>query len=220
MPVTRGGRSKLDEQAERRCIATGDSQATFGLIRFVVGPDGAIVPDIAGKLPGRGIWVSADRDALTRAIGKKLFSRAAKMQVTVSDTLLADVEAMLAKRVINLISLARKSGDAITGFEKVKDAATQGRVAVLLQAFDGSIGQTGKIRPPVGENTHITCLSAQELGVAFGRENVIHAALAAGGLAERVVEEAARLVGVREIHVQTRAEASGAVPEQEGVKDA
>ena len=218
--MTRGGRSKTEQQAERRCIATGDSQPKAGLIRFVVGPDNQIVPDIAGKLPGRGIWVAADRAALTKAVQKKLFSRAAKSQVCVPENLVADVEMLLAKHVISLISLARKSGTAITGFEKVKDACTNGTVAVLLQAYDGSVGQLGKIRPPNGENSHITCLCAQELGVAFGRENVIHAALAAGGLEERVVEEAARLAGIREFNVQTRADATGAVPGLEGVKDA
>lgn len=218
--MTRGGRQKTSDLAERRCIATGDSQPKAGLIRFVVGPDDMLVPDIAQKLPGRGIWVAANRAALTKAASKKLFSRAAKMQVKVPETLLADVETLLLKQVISLISLARKGGTAITGFEKVRDASVNGSVAVLLQAYDGSPGQLGKIRPPKGENTHVTCLSGQELGVAFGRENVIHAALAAGGLEERVVEEAARLAGVREIHVQTRADASGAVPELEGVKDA
>jgi len=218
--VTRGGRMKSGEMAERRCIATGDSQPKAGLIRFVVGPDGAVVPDIVGKLPGRGIWVAADQAALAKAVTKKLFSRAAKMQVTMRPTLISDVETLLVKNIISLISLARKSGTAITGFEKVKDACTQGSVAILLQASNGSLAQMGKIRPPDGENTHVTCLSAQELGVAFGRENVIHAALAAGGLVERVVEEAARLAGVRGFLVQTRADASGAVPELEGVKDA
>lgn len=217
--MTRGGRSKTEGKTERRCIATGDSHPKAGLIRFVVGPGDLVVPDISGKLPGRGIWVSADRAALEKAIAKKLFSRAAKRQVAISDSLLADVEKLLLKHVISLISLARKSGSAITGFEKVKEACTTSSVALLLQASDGSPGQISKIRPPNGDNTHVTCLSGQELGVAFGRENVIHAALAAGGLEERVVEEAARLAGVRQIHVQTRANASGAVPELEGVKD-
>ena len=218
--MTRGGRKNDREMAERRCIATGDSQPKAGLIRFVIGPDKVVVPDIAGKLPGRGIWVAADRGALQKAVAKKLFSRAAKTQVTSPDSLLADVETLLAKHLIALISLARKGGTAITGFEKVKDASVAGSVAVLLQAWDGSAAQKGKIRPPHGAGAHITCLSAQELGVAFGRENVIHAALAAGGLVERVVEEAARLAGIREIHVQTRTDASGAAPELEGVKDA
>ncbi len=196
-PVTRGGRKKSDDGAERRCIATGETQPKAGLVRFVAGPDGQIVPDVAGKLPGRGIWVAADRSALDKAVAKKLFARGAKQSVTLPDNLADMVEGLLAKRLIELVSLARKSGDAISGFEKVKEALTSGKVAVLLQAKDGSDGQKAKIRPPMGENTHISCLNGAELGLAFAKENVIHAALAAGGLNARIVEEATRLTGLR-----------------------
>ncbi len=195
--MTRGGRPNTKDQAERRCIATGEVLAKADLIRFVVGPDNHIVPDIAGKLPGRGVWVSANRDALELAVKKKLFARGMKQAVEIPVTLVADVEALLVRRLTDLVSLARKSGHAITGFEKVKDAAVTGSVAVLLQASDGSSGQKAKIRPPHGDKTLISCLNGQELGLAFGRENVIHAALAAGGLTKRIVEDAARLAGVR-----------------------
>ncbi len=218
MPVTRGGRTKTKDIPERRCIATGASLDKSGLIRFVVGPDG-IVPDISGKLPGRGIWVSADREALTKAVAKKLFARAARQAVEVPTDLVVLTEALLTRRVIDLISLGRKSGDAIAGFDKVKDAVVGGSVAVLLQAWDGSTAQKAKIRPPKGENALISCLSADELGLAFGRENVIHAALAAGGLTQRIVEDASRLAGIRKEDVQRRADASGTGPEQEGVED-
>jgi uncharacterized protein len=195
--VTRGGRTKTKDQAERRCIATGDVLAKSELIRFVVGPENRIVPDIAGKLPGRGIWVSAEKAALEKAVLKKLFSRGAKQAVEIPAGLVADVEALLVRHIVNLLSLARKSGDAITGFEKVKDAVVTESVAVLLQASDGSVGQKGKIRPPKGAKSLISCLNGQELGLAFGRESVIHAALGAGGLQRRIVEDAARLAGVR-----------------------
>lgn len=196
-PVTRGGRKKSDDGAERRCIATGETQPKAGLVRFVAGPDGQIVPDVAGKLPGRGIWVAADRSALEKAVAKKLFARGAKQSVSVPDDLTNLVETLLAKRLIELVSLARKSGDALSGFEKVKEALTSGSVAILLQASDGSDGQKSKIRPPDGENTHVLCLNGAELGLAFGKENVIHASLAAGGLNARIVEEASRLTGLR-----------------------
>lgn len=199
--MTRGGRKKDRDQAERRCIATGETLPKSELIRFVVGPDDYIVPDVAGKLPGRGIWVRADRAALEKAVQKRLFARGAKQSVKLSGELLEQVETLLLRQVVNLISLARKGGDAITGFEKVKDGVVTGSVAVLLQARDGSEGQKGKIRPPNGEKSLISCLFGHELGLAFGRENVIHAALAAGGLDRRIVEEAARLAGVRDGHV-------------------
>jgi len=209
MPVTRGGRTKSKEAQDRRCIVTRDSSPKSGLIRFVVGPDGVLHPDIAGKLPGRGLWVTADRAALDTAVRKNLFQRAARQAVAVPDALVQNVDALLARRIVGLLSLARKSGHAITGFEKVKDAAVSGSVALLLQASDGSTAQKAKIRPPKGENTLISCLSGQELGLAFGRENVIHAALAAGGLSRRIVEDAARLAGVRNGLAPSGADASG-----------
>lgn len=200
--MTRGGRAKdtLEEAGspERRCIVTGESQPRGGLIRFVIGPDGGVVPDLAGKLPGRGIWISADRGALEQACKRKLFARAARKPVQVPDGLPDLVHDLLTRRVIDLISLGRKSGQAVAGYEKVRDWLTRGDARVLIQAHDGSARGKTKLRPPSGRDSHITCLSAQEMGVAFGREHVIHAALAAGGLTSRVVEEAAKLARLRE----------------------
>lgn len=195
--MTRGGREKLRNDPERRCIATGESQPKAGLIRFVVGPDGAVVPDVAGKLPGRGIHVSADAAALHRAATKGLFARAARQPVTVPEGLTALVESLLARRVVDLLSLARKAGAAVTGFDKVKDWLEKGQAAVLIQASDGSDRGKAKLRPPPGNDSFIGCLTAREMGLAFGREHAIHGALAAGGLTARVVEEAARLAGLR-----------------------
>ncbi|MCI2394644.1 RNA-binding protein [Aliiroseovarius sediminis] len=196
--MTRGGHKSRPEEPERRCIATGESQPKAGLIRFVVGPDGTVVPDLLGKLPGRGIWVSADRAALTKAAEKGLFARAAKQQVVVPDDLLAMLEKALAARVVHLISLARKAGGAVAGFEKVKDWLVREQAAVLIQASDGSERGKSKLRPPPGKDRFFTCLTADELGMAFGRENVIHGALASGGLVSRVVEEAKKLDALRE----------------------
>lgn len=195
--MTRGGRTKARAEPERRCIATGQSQPKAGLIRFVVGPDGRLVPDVLGRLPGRGIWVAADRAALTRAVDKRLFARAARQAVTVPEGLVNEVEAQLLRRVTDLISLARKGGQAVAGYEKVKDWLSTGEAAVLMQAADGSGRGKSKLRPPNREGSYIGVLKANELGLAFGREHVIHGALAAGGLTTRVVEEAARLSGLR-----------------------
>ncbi len=194
--MTRGGRTKTHDEAERRCIATGESQPKAGLIRFVVGPGDMIVPDVLERLPGRGIWVSAERSALETAIKKGLFSRGAKKKVTVPEDLIRQVEAILARRVIDLISLGRKSGDAIAGFEKVKIWLSEGRAKVLLQALDGSERGKSKLWTPEG-GRFFGCLTADELGLAFGRQHVIHGALAAGGLERRVVEEASKLRGLR-----------------------
>ena len=195
--MARGGKRIDKDGPERRCIVTGESGDARGLIRFVVGPDAQIVPDIAGRLPGRGIWVSADRTAIDRAEGKKLFARAARQQVVIPEGLGDLVEGLVAKRVIELLSLARKSGQAIAGYEKCRDLAMKDDMMVLIQAYDGSERGKTKLRPPDGPDSYIGCLSAQELGLAFGREHVIHAALRAGGLSQAVVEEAARLQGLR-----------------------
>ncbi len=195
--MSRGGRRKDRSTPERRCIVTGEVRPKRELLRFVVGPDGVIVPDVLEKLPGRGIWVLADRKALEEAIRRKLFSRAARMQVEIPEGIADEVEKQLARRVIDLIALARKAGLAVTGYEKVKGWLESGRARVLIQASDGSERGKSRLRPPEGGNGHIGILSARELGLAFGRENVIHGALASGGLTTRVVEEAERLKGLR-----------------------
>ncbi|WP_347311773.1 RNA-binding protein [Defluviimonas sp. SAOS-178_SWC] len=194
--MTRGGRDKDRDEPERRCIVTGDVQPKAGLVRFVAGPEGQIVPDLAEKLPGRGIWVTADRAAIEKAAKKGLFARAAKTSVTVPDALADLVEAGLARRVVDLISLARKAGLAVAGFEKVKGWLADGKAKVLFQASDGSERGKGKLWTPEG-GRWFGCLTASELGLAFGRDSVVHGALAAGGLSKRVVEEAAKLTGLR-----------------------
>ena len=195
--MTRGGRQKdRDAAPERRCIVTGEVKPAAELIRFVVGPDGAIVPDLLGKLPGRGIWVSANRAALDKAVAKNLFARAARQPVTVPDDLVDHIETALADRVVHLISLARKAGQAVAGYEKVKDWLGKEEARVLIQASDGSERGKSKLSTPYG-GRFIGCLTGSELGLAFGRENVIHSALAGGGLTSRVVEEAAKLSGMR-----------------------
>lgn len=182
---------------ERRCIVSGESQPKTGLVRFVVGPDNQIVPDVLEKLPGRGIWVSANRDALEKAIAKKLFSRGAKAQVNLPEGLIDEVERQLVRRVIDLLALSRKSGSAVAGFEKVKSWLADGRAKILLQASDGSARGKGKLWTPEG-GRFFGSLTASELGLAFGRESVIHGALGAGGLTQRVVDDATRLAGFRD----------------------
>ena len=195
--MTRGGREKDRDDPERKCIATGESQPKAGLIRFCAGPDGQIVPDVLGKLPGRGIYVSADRAALEKAVKKNLFTRAARLPVKVPEGLADLVEALIVQRTVDLLSMARKAGEAVTGYEKVKDWLVKGTAATLIQASDGSERGKTKLHAPDGEKGFIGCLSAGEIGLAFGRERAIHAALAAGGLRSRVVEEAAKLAGLR-----------------------
>ena len=196
--MTRGGKDDPKDDPERRCIVTGESQPKGGLIRFGVGPEGEVVPDVLGRLPGRGFYVEANRASIEKAAKKGLFARAARQPVKVPEGLADLIEAQVLRRVIDLISLSRKSGAALTGYEKVKDLLTKGQARVLIQASDGSERGKTKLRAPEGKNGFIGCLSAQELGLAFGRDRAIHVALSSGGLTSRVIEEAARLAGLRE----------------------
>jgi len=202
--MSRGGADKRRDAPERRCLVTGDRGGKAGLIRFVVGPGDIVVPDLLERLPGRGMWVSAERDAIETALRKRVFSRGAKRQVTAPPELVELIEAGLTRRVIELLSLARKSGAAVAGYEKTKAWLVSGEAVVLVQAMDGSERGKAKLRPPDGPDSLIEILTGSELGLAFGRENAIHGALAAGGLTTRVVEEAARLQGMRAMHVGDR----------------
>lgn len=195
--MTRGGRTKERDTPERRCIATGQTEPKAGLIRFVVGPGDEVVPDLLGRLPGRGIWVSAKRTAVDKAVGKNLFSRAAKKPVKARADMSDLISGLLVDRVAHTIGLARKAGEAVAGFEKVKTWLEKEEADVLLQASDGSAGMKSKLRPPHGPESYVNCLNAQELGMAFGRETVIHAALSAGGLATLCLSDAVRLKGMR-----------------------
>lgn len=224
------GKAKRDDDAEgpeRRCLVTGETGPKSGLIRFVAGPEGQVVPDILGKLPGRGFYVTASRPILDEA-RRGQFARAAKAPVTVPDNLADEVERQLVRRVQDLVSLAKKAGWAVAGFEKVKEAlAAAGdgmgkgawrKVRVLLQASDGSERGKAKLWTPEGAR-YYAVLTSTELGAAFGRGAVIHAAMASGALADRVVEEAAKLRGLRESEpdVDGAAMSGTADPEDESV---
>lgn len=187
-----------NDDVERKCIVSGEVAPKAGLIRFVVGPDDRIYPDVLGKLPGRGMYVTADR-AMLEAATKGQFSRSAKKAVSVPEGLVDEVERQLCRHALDLIALTRKSGRAVCGFEKVKGWLAGGEnVRVLLQASDGSERGKAKLWTPEGAR-YFGCFTSEELGLAFGRGSVIHGALSNGKLSNRVVEEATKLRGLREI---------------------
>lgn len=181
----------------RRCIATGEVLPKPRLIRFVVGPENILVPDLEERLPGRGLWVSADRAALDRAVAKGLFSRAARATVRVPEGLADRLEALLAQRLVRQIGLARRAGKAVAGYEKVRSWLQNGTASVLLAAADGADEGRGKLRALAGGLPLVEVLRADEMGEAFGRDRAVHIAIARGGLAERILTESARLVGLR-----------------------
>ena len=182
---------------ERRCIATGACLPKSELVRFVIGPDGNVVPDIRNKLPGRGVWVKSQRSALDKAIRKGAFSRNFRRHSTVPDNLADEVERRLAARVVEFLSLARKAGVAVAGFEKVRAELERGTVALLLRARGCSERQFAKLGTQVCNIECSGCLSSTELGMAFARGNVIYAALKEGALGSKTIEATKRLADYR-----------------------
>ena len=181
----------------RRCIASGASRPRDGLLRFVVGPDGALVPDLAESLPGRGLWVSAERAALVKACERGLFARAARRPIVVAPDLIDEIERQLSARTLDVLGLARRAGALVTGFDKVQRALAERRVAVLVEASDGARHGRARLAASARDIPVIAQFDGAALSRTLGRENVVHAALAPGRLADRFLRESARLAGVR-----------------------
>jgi predicted RNA-binding protein YlxR (DUF448 family) len=185
---------------DRRCIVTHEVLHEGCLIRFVVDPQGDVVPDVAAKLPGRGMWVRARRDILEQAVAKRHFSRAAHAPVQASADLPQRVEALLVLRIAGDLGLARRCGQLVLGFDNVVRALSGRKLpALLVEASDGApdgrrkLVAVAKGSPPL----IIDCLTSAELSLAVGRENVVHAALKSGRISERLTVDAGRLGGFR-----------------------
>jgi predicted RNA-binding protein YlxR (DUF448 family) len=178
---------------ERRCLVTGVEADTGRMVRFVQAPDGAFVADLAGRLPGRGHWVLAQREAIDRAA-----RRFAEESDRPADDLAQQVEHALARRCTETLGLARKSGSAVCGFEKVRAVLQRVPSGLLLTAHGA--GEDGRrkllaIAPSIATSSILT---GRELSLALGRENVVHAALRPGGLTDRIAVDLARLAGLRQ----------------------
>ena len=181
----------------RRCIASGVSRPRDGLLRFVVDPGGALVPDLGETLPGRGLWVSAERALLVKACERGLFARAARRQIAAAPDLIDEVERQLTARALDILGLARRAGALVTGFDKVQRALVEKRVAVLVEASDGARHGRARLGALARDIPAIAYFDGAALSRSLGRDNVVHAALAPGGLADRFLRESARLAGVR-----------------------
>jgi hypothetical protein len=184
-------------ETTRRCIATGEVRPKAALVRFVVSPEGRVVPDIAERLPGRGLWLTARRDIVTKAVTKRLFARAARRPVLVEDALADRVEALLVARCRDLLGLARRAGEAQMGFVKVERLLASGEAGLLLAARDGAADGRGKLEARAGGMRERALLGTAELGAAFGRDAAVHAALRRGALASALARELDRLEGFR-----------------------
>ncbi len=181
----------------RRCIASGEVRSKQDLLRFVIGPGGEVVPDLAGTLPGRGLWLSPRRDMLEKACASNLFARAAKVEVRVPEDLPCRVERSLRRHCLDLIGLARRAGQVVAGYEKVRAWLSAGKVGLLLEASDGAPDGRRKIaavaRAANPDLPVVEIFAAGEIGRALGRERAVHAALARGRFGERLLAESTRL---------------------------
>lgn len=187
---------------ERRCILTGVILPEGRLVRFVAGPDGRVVPDVEAKLPGRGIWLTATRAAVEQAAAKRLFSKAAKMALAADPALAGLVEERLVASLAGSLGIARRAGALILGFDQVDEALRSDKPpVVVIEASDAAPDGSRKLRGAALARGIapfvLNALSNAELSLALGRENVVHAALKSGRIAERLIFDAGRLRGFR-----------------------
>jgi uncharacterized protein len=172
---------------DRMCIVTREVLPEEALIRFVQAPDGAVTPDLNRKLPGRGVWVGASQAKVAEAIKRNLFSKGFGGKVAADPDLPAILGRQLRRQAVALLSLTRKAGQAVYGFMKVEDAMKKGPVRLLIHAPDSGTDGVKKLDRLAQPETLIThAFTAEELNLAFGQSNVIHAAIAAGPLAEKL----------------------------------
>ena len=193
--------------AMRRCVAARAPLPAAAMIRFVVGPDAALVPDLAGRLPGRGLWVSAERGSVAKAVAKNLFAKAARAQVAVSSDLPDRLETLLVGRCLDLVGLARRAGALVAGFDQVVDWLKGGKAALVLVARDAAADGRRKIAAAAGSVPVVTAFDRGEQGRAIGRDEVVHLALASGGVQRRLLTELRRLHGFRDMTLPAAAAA-------------
>jgi uncharacterized protein len=227
----------------RRCIVTRERLPKERMIRFVIGPDRQLVPDLAARLPGRGIWLSACRDVLNsselqqdgrqrekqgdgtqRSLGQRhlarAFARAARGPVSVPSDLSVLLQAALVRRIGECLGLARRAGQAVAGYEKAREALRTGRYRLVLQASDGSEAERSRFLSGFGpELTIVDPLPGEALGRVFGRDYVVHVAVAPGKLAESLVVEAGRLAGLKNGSARTVGPARATGRETASVND-
>ncbi len=195
----------------RMCAVARQVRSIDELIRFVVSPAGEVIPDLKRKLPGRGMWISASRRAVAEAVRRHQFSKGFKREVRVSPSLATDTEALLARSAIEALAMAAKAGQVISGFGKVEEALrsrqTQASIQALIHASDGAADGIRKLDAIVRQNAGVnddskqfpvlTTLTSEQLDLALGRSNVVHAALLAGPASKTFLSRSQSLVQYR-----------------------
>jgi hypothetical protein len=190
---------------ERLCAVTRQNLDPKDLIRFVLSPDGLVVPDLDRRLPGRGVWISCDRRLIEKAIATHTFAKSLKVKAEAPADLAQLLDDLIVKRVAGTLSLANKAGLAIAGFEKIFTALEKGPVRAVLHGTDAAADGRSKIdrkykaiQASRGMPAAIVdVLTVAQMSLAIGRGSVVHAALIPGGLSDRFLEEAERLARYR-----------------------
>ncbi len=181
--------SEAETLADRTCIITRQQRPEEELIRFVLSPLGEVTPDLKRKLPGRGAWVTKGRTEVAEATAKKAFSKAFGAEAKTTPDLPDLVAKLIRSELVQSLSLARKAGLAVAGFTKVEAAAKEGGLVALLHVATASADGTIKVNRLCGPDVAVIDFwRPDELDLAFGRENVVHAALKRGGLSQKVLE--------------------------------
>ncbi|QCE34095.1 RNA-binding protein [Acetobacteraceae bacterium] len=188
------------KSSSRTCLVTRKEGDKRFMIRFVLSPAGDIIPDLAGKLPGRGLWLSALREVVESPKLKQAFSRGAKTSVVtqgdeLSERLVKTIEEGLSRRLVEGIGLARKAGNAVTGFQKCREKLNAGRAGLLIYAKDASVEELRRLRSG-WMNVPVCSLDARILEEAFAKENAVYAVISSGPLAERLLADATRFIGM------------------------
>jgi predicted RNA-binding protein YlxR (DUF448 family) len=185
----------------RRCAVTRAERSPDDLIRFVVDPSGSIVPDLARKLPGRGVWVTADKASVAAAVAQNAFAKSLKRHVSVPQDLPEAVDTLFVKHLLQALSLANKAGLVVTGFDKVETLLDSGRAVALVHGAEAAEDGRGKLdrkytaicRGQGRPGIIVDWLTIAQLSLAIGRSNVVHAGLKQGGATQRFLREAERL---------------------------
>jgi uncharacterized protein len=195
----------------RMCAVTREVRPIGELIRFVVSPQGEVIPDLKRKLPGRGLWISASRRTVAEAVRRNQFSKGFKRDIRAAATLPADTEALLVRGATEALAMVAKAGQVVSGFSKVEGALREGQAQALIHASDGAAdgirkldaivrqkrGNPGESQEFPAEFPIVNVLTSAELDLALGRANVIHAALLAGPASKTFLSRCQILVRYR-----------------------
>ena len=181
--------------AIRRCVVDRVHQWPATMIRFVIGPDARVVPDVKAKLPGRGLWLNARREVLETAMARKVFAKVTRQPVIVPVDLADQVDDLLVRHVLDLIGLGMRARVVIFGYEKIVSDMKSGKILFLMEAYDGSSGK--ELRRLSDGLPVVKLFSIDALGAAVGRSEVVHVAVKTGHMAEVLLLEASRLARYR-----------------------